>query len=51
MIIPTDGRFIHFMNGLRVKRAGTTENPIEIQDKLLADREKKMVLQELLSQM
>ena len=44
MVVPTGGRFIHFLNGLRVRRLGNIENPIEIMDRQQNDREKKMIL-------
>ena len=49
MSIPTGGRFIHFLNGLRVRRTHNIENPVEVQDRAQCEREKKIMLQELLT--
>lgn len=51
MTLPTGGRFIHFLNGLRVRRTNNIENPIEVQDRAQGEREKKIMLEELLHQM
>ena len=29
MIIPTNGKYVYFQSGLKIKREGNTDNPIE----------------------
>ena len=42
MVIPTDGKYIHFKSGMRIKREGNIENPIELEDRHQNERQKKI---------
>ena len=42
MIIPTNGKYVYFQSGLKIKREGNSENPIELEDRQQNEREKKI---------
>lgn len=47
MLIPTPGAFIHFKSGLILQRGGNLQsNPVELQDRAMAEREKKIKMYE-----
>jgi len=49
MLVPTGGRSIHFSSGLIVHRHGhLQENPVAIQDRAVLEREKKILMYEMI---
>ena len=52
MLVPTGGSYIHFKSGLIILRNGQSQlNPVEVQDKALVEREKKIRMYEQLLKM
>ena len=52
MLVPTHGHFIHFSSGLIIHRSGMlAQNPVELQDKAMAEKEKKIRMYEHLLKM